>query len=106
MRKTSLAKRNTQKQHINQILFDQSSIKKTHIFEILQNLFVVFIFLVHFDSNWCLYINVNIFKQYDFSTMIYYVEEDFNDKDIEFSHHKIQFILFLSKLLTLTEQNY
>ena len=89
LRKTSLAKRNIQKQHISQILFSQFNLKKIHIFKTLQDLFAVSIFLVHFNFNWCLYINVNVFKQYDFSTVIYHVEEDLNDKNIEFLHHRI-----------------
>ena len=88
--------------------------KELKIFEILQNLFTIFIFLVHFDSSHCLYINVNTFKQYSFDVIIYYVEDDsdhtvilsLNRKTAEFLCQKIQFILFLSKLLTSAERNY
>ena len=88
--------------------------KNLKIFEILQSLFTIFIFLVHFDSNCHLYIDVNVFKQYSFDVIIYYVEDDSDhavislsdEKITEFSHQKIQFILFLNKLLTSAERNY
>ena len=109
--KTSLTKEKAQKQQICQVSLDKSIKKELHIFEILQKLFVQSIFLVHFDSDWQLYINVNVFKQYEFSIIVYYVKDNsksisIDTKIIKFLHHKIQFILFLSKLLTLVKQNY
>ena len=53
--------------------------EKLHIFETLQKLFAKFIFLVHFNSDQQLYINVNIFKQYRFNAVIYYVDNNSTD---------------------------
>ena len=71
--------------------------KELKIFEILQSLFTTFIFLVHFDFSCHLYINVNVFKQYSFDVIIYYVEDNsdhiiissLNRKAAEFLHQKI-----------------
>ena len=105
--KTS-SKKDAQKQHAHQTMIDNLIKKELKIFEILQSLFTIFIFLMHFDFSCCLYINVNTFKQYSFDVIIYYVEDNsdhiiilsLNRKTAEFLHQKIQFILFLSKLLT------
>ena len=110
--KTSSAKENAWKQHISQILFNKSISEKIYAFEILQNLFVISIFLVHFDFNCQLYINVNAFKQYEFSAVVYYVKNDsisifiMNAKTVEFLCHKIQLILFFSKILMFVKRNY
>ena len=103
--KTLLAKKNVQKQYISYAFVDKLSSDKIHAFETLQNLFRIFIFLIHFDSSCQLYIDINVFKQYDFDAVVYHVEEDLK-KITEFSCHKIQLILFLSKLLTSVEWNY
>ena len=103
--KTSLAKKNTQKQHISCVFINKLSSDKVHAFETLQNLFRIFIFLIHFNFSYQLYIDVNVFKQYDFDVIVYHVEEDLKEV-MKFSCHKIQFILFLNKLLTSAEQNY
>ena len=80
------------------------------MFETLQNLFMKLIFLCHFDSSQQLYINMNTFKQYEFNIIIYHIKNnstaDFSDKITEFSHQKIQSILFLNKLLTSAKKNY
>ena len=103
--KASSAKKNTQKQHISCVFINKLSPDKVHTFKTLQNLFRTFIFLIHFDSSHQLYIDMNVFKQYDFDAVVYHVEEDLKEV-VKFLHHKIQFILFLSKLLTPTEWNY
>ena len=109
--KTSSAKEKVWKQQICQVSLNKSIKKELHAFETLQKLFAQSIFFVHFDSDQQLYINVNAFKQYEFDTVVYHVKNDsksisINVKIIKFSHHKIQSIFFLNKLLTLAEQNY
>ena len=103
--KTLLVRKNAQKQHVHHIIVNISIKREIQIFNTLQNLFVIFIFLIHFNSEQHLYINVNAFKQYSFDAVVYYVDEDLKDST-EFSCHRIQFILFLNKLFMLTEQNY
>ena len=109
----SVFKENAWKQHSHQITVDKSTSEEPKIFEILQNLFTVFIFLAHFKSDRQLYINVNAFKQYGFSAVVYYVQSNpdsnlasVDAKVMKFPHHKIQSILFLSKLLTPVKHNY
>ena len=75
------------------------------IYEILQALFAQSIFLTHFNSDKCFYIDVDASKQYGFEVVIYHIDRD-PSADAEFSHHKIHLILFLSKLLTPAECNY
>lgn len=74
LKTSSIFKENTQKQHISHLSINDSSSEKLCAFEILQDLFVIFIFLAHFNSSHQLYINVDAFKQYDFSTVVYYVD--------------------------------
>ena len=78
--KTTSMKKN-QKQHISQVLFDKSISDEINLFKILQKLFIKLIFLVHFDSDQHLYINVNTFKQYSFDTVIYYIDDDSDDTE-------------------------
>ena len=47
--------------------------KKMKIFRRLQQVFVEFTFLTHFDSNRRLFIDLNVFKKWDFAIMIYHV---------------------------------
>ena len=100
----STSKNNAQKQHACHINIDAPTSEKLHFFHILQKLFAEPTFLCHFDSECCLYIDVDAFKQYGFSAVIYHV--DGNPDDTEFSCHSIQSIMFLNKLLMSAEQNY
>ena len=100
----SMLKKNAYKQHAHHTDIDESTLAKIHSFHTLQKLFMKSIFLCHFNSEQHLYINVNLFKQYGFDTIIYYVDDNLNNN--EFFWQKIQSILFLSKLLTSAEWNY
>ena len=109
--KTSPAlKENAWKQYISCTSIKDFSFEKLCAFETLQNLFTKLIFLCHFDSSWQLYINVNVFKQYEFDAVIYHIESNSimnsSGKAAEFPHQKIQSIFFLNKLLTSAEKNY
>ena len=104
LKTTSASKDNVWRQYVCYTDIEKFISEKIHAFHILQKLFMKSIFLCHFNSECDLYINVNAFKQYDFSTVIYHVDDDFNDT--EFLCQKIQSILFLNKLLTSAEQNY
>ena len=86
--KTSSIKKNTQKQHISYVFVNKLSFDEVHVFKTLQNLFRTFIFLIHFNFNHQLYINMNVFKQYDFDVIVYHIEEDLKEV-MKFSHHKI-----------------
>ena len=111
MKTMSTSKGNVWKQHVHHTSIDHLTSEEVHSFHTLQKLFAESIFLCHFDSEWCLYIDVNAFRLYGFRTVVYHIENDSNSvlvdaKSTEFSQNKIQSILFLSKLLISVKHNY
>ncbi len=50
-------------------------LKKLNIFHYLQSLFSQSIILMHFLSKQQLYIDLNVFKEFDFEVHIYYTKE-------------------------------
>ena len=76
-----MLKENAHKQHTHHISIDKSTLKEIHSFHTLQKLFVKSIFLCHFDSEQHLYIDVNVFKQYDFNAVIYHVDCDSDNNE-------------------------
>ena len=84
-------------------------------FKTLQSLLFKFSYLIHFNSVKHLYINLNMFKSFDFDVMIYHIKKEvhINIKKGNSSIAKtfssksfIQFIMFLSRLLKLTKTHY
>jgi hypothetical protein len=61
--------------------------------------------LIHFDKNKWLWIDLNEFKEFDFEIVVFHVTKKFS-KSIWSTKDDIQFIMFLSKLLTSIEKNY
>ena len=91
------------------IVIDQSSSKKRTTYEFLQLAFSSFTFLTHFDQTRILFINVNVFKKYDFGIMIYHVKNKSKYRDNSkqlMTRTNIKLILFLSKCLTNVEDRY
>ena len=82
-----------------------SNNEKYQAFHKLQNAFVNSIFLIHFDSNRCFYVDLDASKRWDFVVIIYYIIENSNNKT-SYSRFVVQLILFFSKLLNDVEQNY
>ena len=69
-------------------------------------MFQLSIFLSHFDKSRSLYIEVDVFKKREFNVMTYHVKRNFKSLN-EFSVFiSMKSILFLSKLLMLTEMRY
>ena len=99
-----LLKDSAQKTFIYHISMNFTS-KEIKTFITLQKLFTKSIFLTHFNSVKHLYINVDTSKQYEFETVIYYVNKD-SVKTADIQWNKIHFILFLSKLLTSVKKKY
>jgi len=66
--------------------------------------------LAHFDSEQQLYINLDIFKKFEFEAYVYYMKTAINDtaiKDTEVLKQKsIKSILFLSQLLMNVKTKY
>ena len=74
-----------------------------HLFyEVFQKMFNKFTFLIHHNLVRQFYINVNASHKRDFEIIVYHVKNE------KFTYNKknIEFILFLSKILTSTEFHY
>ena len=72
-------------------------LKKLNIFYYLQSLFSQSIILIHFSSKQQLYIDLNVFKEFDFKAHIYYTKEITEDSTSKQKFMKS--VLFLSRLL-------
>ena len=92
------------KRQFSKLTFEKVTNEKKKSFVRLQEIFFNSIFLVHFDSNRKLYIDLNAFKRWEFVVMIYHVVDD--SKNDNFSRIVVQPILFLSKVLNDAERNY
>ena len=97
------------KKYSKKTWIDKSSVLKHETFEDIQKIFDKFNFLHHQDSNCWLYVDLDVSKQFEFSVMIYHMQDDKNeflDHIIKKNHNKIQSIFFLNKLLTDAETWY
>ena len=65
-------------------------------------MFNKFIFLIHHDLARQFYVNVNVLHERDFEVIVYHVKK----KKITYNKKDIEFILFLSKILTSVEFRY
>ena len=85
-----------------------STLSKLQMFNQLQSLFLRLTILIHFDSGYQLYINLDTFKKYSFSAYVYYRQNDEKaDSDTtEIKQKNIKFIYFLSHLLSNAEIRY
>ena len=92
------------RQTIKTQLYDLTREKRV-VFRNLQIAFASSTFLIHFDRKRRLYIDLNVFKQWDFAAIIYHVLNDsFND--VIYSRTIIQSIMFLNRCLNDVEKNY
>ena len=92
------------KQTIKIQLYD-STHEKRFVFRNLQIAFVSFTFLIHFDRKRRFYIDLNVFKQWNFATIMYHVLND-SFSDVTYSRTIIQSIMFFSRCLNDVEKNY
>ena len=88
-------------------------LKKRLNYDIIRFQFIESGFLFHHDHKKPVYASVDFSQIYDHETVLYHVENDFdvesimkNGKIMQFFRNKIQFILFLSKLLSIVESKY
>ncbi len=82
-----------------------STNKKMTSFLLLQKNLTRVTLLIHFDKSKWLWIDLNEFKKFDFEIVVFHVTKEFS-KDIWSTKDDIQFIMFLSRLLTSIEKNY
>ena len=92
------------RQTIKTQLYD-STFEKRIVFRNLQIAFASSTFLIHFDKKRRLYIDLNVFKQWNFATIVYHVLND-SLSDVTYSRTAIQSIMFLSRCLNDVEKNY
>ena len=96
----------TRKNYLKKTSIINASDLEKKSFEAIQKTFDDLNFLHHQNSNQCLYINLDISKQYEFDVTVYHMLNDDDsslDHTVKENHQKIQSILFLSKLLTDAE---
>ena len=104
LRQFSFNKRIIRKVYSKKTVINNLSIEKLQSYRLLQKTFNKISFLVHFNSNRQLYIDINVFKRREFETMIYHFKVDVNfDK---FKRNDIELILFLSRMLSEIEIKY
>ena len=85
-------------------MINHFSIEELKSYRFLQKNFSKASFLIHFNSNRQLYIDIDVFKRREFETMIYHFKVDVNfDK---FKRNDIELILFLSRMLSEIETKY
>ena len=100
MLKPLLIKDEIKKFFSNQILFDDFIFKKINFFNQLQKAFSRTIYLVYFNKQRVLYINVNVFKR-EFKIVIYYFKINFVKVKLSLLKNKeIKLIMFISKILS------
>ena len=100
-RKISLT--HTHQNKFNQTISESVTLMKLKSFHVLQTIFSESQFLIHFNLKQHFYINLNASKQHDFDIIIYHFKSETTDIS---NCINVESILFLSKLLSKTENNY
>lgn len=104
LRAFSFNKERVRKIYNQKIVLKSSIVEKLNFYKQLQKFFERVEFLVHFDRNRILYIDIDVFKQRDFDAIIYHLKKDVN---LEKSRKtNVKSILFLSRLLNFVETRY
>ena len=98
-------RRSVKKREALKVYLKHSIVKKLEAFRKLQRAFETSTFLTHYDRLRRLYIDLNVFKQWEFVVMIYHVLNDSFD-DAHYARIAMQSIMFLSKCLNSVEKNY
>ena len=75
-----------------------------NLYRLLQKIFEKVNFLIHFDRDRTLYIDIDIFKKRDFEVIIYYFKINVNFN--KFKVINIKFIFFLSRLFNFVKIRY
>ena len=104
LREFSFSKNRQRKMYSVKIQLTTTTIVELKSYRQLQKVFRKITLLVHHDSIRPLYIDVNVFKRRSIEVIIYHLklETNFNN----FKRSEIEFIMFLSRMLTLTKKRY
>ena len=104
LRQFSFNKKTIRKIYSKKTMINNFSIEKLKSYRLLQKTFNKTSFLMHFNSNRQFYIDIDVFKRCEFETMIYHFKIDVNLN--KFKRNDIEFILFLSRMLSEIEIKY
>ena len=101
-------KKNQRKIYNQRVIVNKSSKIKIVAYETLQIVFNQLIFLVHFNIDKILFINVDVFKKLEFDIVIYHAKNDdkYQDNKLLIVKNDMKFILFFSKYLIDTQRRY
>ena len=97
-------KNRQRKLYVNKTILKFFTKTKLNLYRQLQKVFCKTEFLVHFDRNKILYIDIDVAKRRDFDVIIYHLKDETNSKKSR--RNDIKFIIFLNKFLNIAEINY
>ena len=104
LRMSSFNKRRVGKMYSQTIVLKFSTNEKLNSYCQLQKFFTRVEFLIHFDRNRTLYIDIDVSKRCDFEVMIYHLKIETNSKKSR--RIDVESILFLSRLLDFAKTRY
>ena len=104
LRSSSLNKNKQKKIYSQRTVLENFIDEKFNSYRLLQKTFNKINFLVYFDRDRVLYIDINVLKQRDFDVIVYHLKIDVDSE--KFRAIDIEFILFLSRLLNIVEFKY
>ena len=78
--------------------------EKLNSYRLLQKVFNKIFFLIHFNRNRVLYIDVNASKQYKFKIMMYHLKFETDSEKLRITD--IELIMFLNRLLNIAKFKY
>ena len=103
-------KKNQRKIYNQRVVIKKSSINEIVVYEAFQVVFNKSTFLVYFNLDKILFIDVDVFKKLKFDIVIYHVKNENNYREINIKllivKNDIKLILFFSKYLTNVENRY
>ena len=105
LRQISFNKSISRKAYAIRINLNDVTIAKLDSYEQIQKTFSRQNFLFHFSSTKVLYIDMNVFKSYEFDAMIYHTAVSYENLAV-ISQIDVQSIMFLSKMLIAVETKY
>ena len=100
--------KSVRKKHVIKLILNNFSDEKIIAFKLLQRELKSSIFLMHFNFDRRLYIDLNASKKWSFVVMIYHLLNDSKNqnKTTIIIRTSIQLIMYLNKMFNLIEQNY
>ena len=104
LRLSSFNKNRQRKLYVNKTILKFFTKAKLNSYRQLQKIFNKTKFLIHFDRNRVLYIDIDVLKRRNFDVIIYHLK---NEASLKKSRRDdIKFIIFLDKFLNTAKINY